>query len=164
MSFKALKYTLWQHHYVLAFYTRPVLILLFTTILMIIIVAWFLWVLSPGHCISFSILKVFFSLFSYMTLQDSFLPLLSLSSCKMKLIILTYLTEVSWRPINICAGLVKCKAPWATSRLGLYSKAVNPPRSLCVLHGKHSLGQTDTRLCMNAFCQILDKIMLQFMA
>lgn len=59
-------------------------------------------------------------------LTNSLLPKVFLS-WKMKLLIFTYLTEVSWRPVNIYTVLGKCKALWATLGLGLNSKAENPP-------------------------------------
>lgn len=50
-----------------------------------------------------------------------------ISLLEMKLLIFTYFTEVSRRSVNIYTVLGKCKAMWATLRLGLNSKAENPP-------------------------------------
>lgn len=59
-------------------------------------------------------------------LMNSLLPKI-FHSWKMKLLIFTYLTEVSWSSVNIYTVLGKCKALWAKLRLGLNSKAKNPP-------------------------------------
>lgn len=66
------------------------------------------------------------SLVLYMSSQTHFFPR-HFPPWKMKLLIFTCFTEVSWRSVNIYTVLGKCKALWATLRLGLNSKAENPP-------------------------------------
>lgn len=121
--FKALKYTLWHYHYVLAFYTRPVLIIWFSTVSSGIIVQLDFFVGFEPKTLCFNGMGLLSSKSCWVTaslqeLTNSFLPKV-FPSWKMKLLIFTYFTEASWRSVYIYTVLGKCKALWATLRLGL---------------------------------------------
>ena len=128
--------------------------------------AWFLWVLSPRLCVlvrwDFSVLKVILSLLPYMSSHNSLLWL-SLPSCKIKLLILTYLIEVSWRPTNIYRVLRKPTELWAAFCFGLYSKAKNPPPIVARATLKTWPG-TEIELSTDTSSQIMAKIVLLFTA
>lgn len=123
---------MWHYHYVLAFYTRPVLIIWFNIVSSgIIIQLYFFFVGFEPKALCFTRMRLLSSKSCWVTsslyeLKNSLLPKAFLS-WKIKLLIFTYLTEVSWRSVNIYIVLGKCKALWATLRLGLNAKAENPP-------------------------------------